>query len=68
MRDACLSEKIEYCLARVPVFGGRVDSSGVQDYRIILMPEGVDGPELYKLRRAQQTESEKLEVLARGAT
>lgn len=63
-----MSEKIEYRLARVPVFGGRVDSSGVQDYRIILMPKGVDGPELYKLRRAQQTESEKLEVLARGAT
>jgi hypothetical protein len=63
-----LSEKIEYCLTRVPVFGGRADSSGVQDYRIILMPKGVDGPKLYKLRRAQQTESEELEVVARGAT
>jgi hypothetical protein len=63
-----LSKKIEYRLARVPVFGGRVNSSGFQDYRIILMPKGVDGPKLYKLRRAQQTESEKLEVLARGAT
>ena len=63
-----MSEKIEYCLARVPVFGGRVDSLGVQDYRIILMPKGVDGPELYKLRRAQQKESDILEVVARGAT
>jgi hypothetical protein len=63
-----LSDKIEYRLTRVPVFRGRVDGLKVQDYRIILMPKGVDGPELYKLRRAQETESERLEVLARGAT
>jgi len=45
-----------------------VDSAGVRKHQIILMPKGLDGPELYKLRLAKQKESDVLEVVARGAT
>ena len=63
-----MKEGTEYFLAKVPVYGDRVDSDGARKHRIILMPKGLDGPELYKLRLAKQKESDVLEVVARGAT